>query len=109
MGMAVDHAVGFREDVKKGVFDIQSKAGAMGQAYGKLAKSEKLPWGIAYARLLGTHVAMYGNYLYPLKNIKDRWGCHVAGMDNDIAALETVADLFFKTAVRANKMSYNFV
>jgi len=36
MGMAVDHAVGLREDIEKGAFNIQAKAGTMGQANGEL-------------------------------------------------------------------------
>lgn len=104
MRVPVDDAVGFGEKAKKSILNVKAKAGTMGKADAEPAKGKELPGRIEFTNRFAAHVAVNGDNPQPRKGIEDRRVGHVAGVDDQIAALKTVADLFFKPAVRTNEV-----
>lgn len=100
MRVAVDHAVGVRENIKKSILDIKTQVGPMGQAYGKTTESEGLPGWIQSAHRFATHIAVDGNDLLSRKNIEYRRVGHIASVNDYIAVLKALPGLFFETVVR---------
>lgn len=104
MRVPVDDAVGFGEEAQKSILYIKAKSGTVGKADVELAQCKVLPVRIEFANRFAAHVAVNGDNPQPHKSIEDRRVGHVAGMDDQIAALKAVADLFFKPAVRTNEV-----
>lgn len=104
MGVAINDAVGFRENVPQRLFNVWALVGAMGKADGEATKVKDVLFGKTGADGGIAHIAANCMDGFAGKGIDDGSPNEVTGMDDDIAGMKTGADLLQKTSVRGAQM-----
>jgi hypothetical protein len=104
MGVAINDAVGFREDVPQRLFDVRTLVGAMGKADGEATKVKEELLGKSGANGGIAHIAANSMNGFAGKGIDNGGPSNVAGMDDNIAGMKTGADLLQKASVRGAQM-----
>lgn len=104
VGVAIDDAVCFREEVPQRLFDVRTSVGAMGKTDGEATKVKEVLFGKTGANGDIAHVAANCMNGFAGKGIDDGHPSEVTGMDDDIAGMKTGADLLQKASVRGAQM-----
>lgn len=103
MGVPIDDAVCFREDIPQRLFDVWALVGAMGKTDGEAAKLKEVLFGKTGANGDIAHVAANCMNGFAGKGIDDGHPSEVTGMDDNIAGMKTGADLLQKASVRVRR------
>jgi hypothetical protein len=104
MGVAINDAIGFRENVPQRLFNVRTLVGAMGKADGEATKSKEVLFGKTGANGSVAHIAADRMDGFAGKGIDDTRSSEITGMDDDIAGMETGTNLLQKTSVKGTQM-----